>query len=134
MFEVGSVWWLEVEYEDKSESKVRPAIIIDKTEDAIYFLVTTTTKSPSDRPSFHDKFKIPIMNWRKIPLAQASYALSRKLIKLSESDLKKTITGNDYIGQMSIPDLQWLVTEIESRNQENFVFSRTATYIVENKE
>jgi mRNA interferase MazF len=117
MFGVGSVWWLEVEYEDISDSKVRPAIILEKTKDAIYFLVTTTTKAPGDPPSFYDKFKIPIINWRKIPLDQASYALSRRLIKLSESDLKNTIKENDYIGQMSLPDLQWLVTEIELRNR-----------------
>gem|GEM_PF-3692038 len=30
MFGVGSVWWLEVEYEDISDSKVRPAIILEK--------------------------------------------------------------------------------------------------------
>jgi mRNA interferase MazF len=41
-FDIGDVFWLEVQYEDiPNESKIRPAIIIDKIEDSIFILVST---------------------------------------------------------------------------------------------
>jgi len=59
MFEIGEVYWLEVEYEDiPNESKRRPAIIIDKKEDRLFILVSTTSQSPKDPPSYFDQFKI----------------------------------------------------------------------------
>lgn len=65
LFDLGEVFWLEVEYEDDpNESKRRPAIIVDKIENNLFILVSTTSQSPSDPPSYFDQFKIPIYNWR----------------------------------------------------------------------
>lgn len=48
MPEVGDAFYLEVEYEDVFDgSKIRPVIIIDKRDDNI-FLVSTTSQKPKD--------------------------------------------------------------------------------------
>ncbi|MEA1961269.1 MAG: type II toxin-antitoxin system PemK/MazF family toxin [Bacillota bacterium] len=114
MFEVGEIFWLEIEYEDiPNESKIRPAIIVDKDEESFYILVSTTTQSPKDPPSYYDQFKIPILNWRKIGLPQASWGLGYRLIKLRDNELRSVVTNTDYIGSMSETDLQYLITQIE---------------------
>ncbi len=115
MFEIGEVYWLEVEYEDiPNESKRRPAIIIDKKEDRLFILVSTTSQSPKDPPSYFDQFKIPIYNWRKIGLPQASWGLGYRLIELTNEELKSVVTKTDYIGRMSQIDLHDLITKIEN--------------------
>jgi len=115
MFEIGEVYWLEVEYEDiPNESKRRPAIIIDKKEDRLFILVSTTSQSPKDPPSYFDQFKIPIYNWRKIGLPQASWGLGYRLIELTDEELKSVVTKTDYIGRMSEIDLNNLITKIEN--------------------
>jgi len=115
MFEIGEVYWLEVEYEDiPNESKRRPAIIIDKKEDRLFILVSTTSQSRKDPPSYFDQFKIPIYNWRKIGLPQASWGLGYRLIELTDEELKSVVTKTDYIGRMSEIDLNNLITKIEN--------------------
>lgn len=114
MFEIGEIFWLEVEYEDiPNESKRRPAIIIDNKDDSLFILVSTTSQSPKDPPSYYDQFKIPIYNWRKIGLSQASWGLGYRLIELTENELRSVVTRTDYIGRMSEIDLQYLITQIE---------------------
>lgn len=115
MFEIGEVYWLEVEYEDiPNESKRRPAIIIDKKEDRLFILVSTTSQSPKDPPSYFDQFKIPIYNWRKIGLPQASWGLGYRLIELTDKELKSVVTKTDYIGRMGEIDLHDLIIKIEN--------------------
>ncbi len=76
LLDIGNVFWLEVEYEDMpSESKRRPVIIIDRKEDSLFILISTTTQSPSDPPSYFDRFKIPILNWRRIGFSEPSWGL-----------------------------------------------------------
>ncbi len=114
MLDIGEIFWLEVEYEDiPEESKTRPAIIIDKREDSIFILVSTTTQSPSDPPSYFDQFKIPIFNWRRIGLSRPSWGLGYRLIQLTEDELKDVVKISDYIGCMSEKDLQYLIEQIE---------------------
>ena len=116
--DIGDVFWLEVQYEDiPNESKIRPAIIIDKIEDSIFILVSTTSQSPSDPPSYFDEFKIPIYNWRRIGLLKPSWGLGYRLIELIESELKSVIKRTDYIGRLSETDLQYLIRQIEIRHK-----------------
>lgn len=90
MPEVGDAFYLEVEYEDVFDgSKIRPVIIIDKRDDNI-FLVSTTSQKPKNPPSYYDQFKIPILNWRRIGFKEPSWAKSYKLIQLSEEDLNNS--------------------------------------------
>jgi len=113
-FDVGDIFWLEVQYEDiLNESKIRPAIIIDKKDNSIFILVSTTSQSPSDPPSYFDEFKIPIYNWRKIGLLKPSWGLGYRLIQLTESELNSVIKRTDYIGRMSEADLNYLIRQIE---------------------
>ncbi len=117
MFYIGEIFWLEIEYEDlPDESKRRPAIIIDKREDSIFILVSTTTQSPSDPPSYFDQYKIPILNWRKIGLPKPSWGLGYRLIQLTEDELKDVVKRRDYIACMSDKDLQYLIDQIESKH------------------
>jgi mRNA interferase MazF len=112
--EIGEIFWFEIEYEDTlNESKRRPAIIIGKKEDSLFILISTTSQSPKDPPSYFDQFKIPIYNWRKMGLPQASWGLGYRLIELTENELKSVVKKTDYIGHMSDPDLRYLITEIE---------------------
>ncbi len=114
MFYIGEVFWLEVEYEDTpDESKRRPAIIVGKREDSLFILVSTTTQSPKDPPSHFDQFKIPIHNWRRIGLPQASWGLGYRLIEVTENELKSVVAKTDIIGYLSENDLQYLITQIE---------------------
>lgn len=115
MFEIGEVYWLEVEYEDiPNESKRRPAIIIDKKEDRLFILVSTTSQSPKDPPSYFDQFKIQIYNWRKIGLPQASWGLGYRLIELTDEELKSVVTKTDYIGRLNETDLHDIIAKIDN--------------------
>jgi mRNA interferase MazF len=114
LYGIGETFYLEVEYEDSpNEAKRRPAIIIDKKEDSLFILVSTTSQSPSDPPSYFDQFKIPILNWRNIGLSKPSWGLGYRLIELTENEFKSVVKRTDYIGHMSERDLQYLIAEIE---------------------
>lgn len=114
MFEKGDIFWLEVQYKDiPNESKVRPAIIIDKIEDCYFIILSTTTQSPSNPPSYFDQFKIPILNWRKAGLLEPSWGLGYRLIELTEFELESIVKNKDRIGKMGKKDLKYLINEIE---------------------
>lgn len=114
VFDIDKIFWLEVEYVDiPAESKKRPAIIIGKREESLLILVSTTTQSPSEPPSYFDQFKIPIYNWRKFGFPKPSWALGLRLIEFTESELKSVVKNDDIIGYMNDIDLQHLVNKIE---------------------
>ncbi len=114
MFDKGDIFWLEIQYEDiPGESKIRPAIIIDKIENYYFILISTTTQSPSNPPSYFDQFKIPILNWRKAGLLKPSWGLGYRLIKLTELELKRVIKDEDRIGKIGETDLKYLINKIE---------------------
>ena len=118
VLDIGEIFWLEVEYEDKSEeSKRRPAIIIGKVEGSFLILVSTTTQSPSEPPSYFDQFKIPIYNWRKCGFPKPSWALGMRLIEFTEDELKSIVKNEDYIGAMNEIDLQYLISKIEQMHR-----------------
>jgi len=76
-------------------------------------LVSTTTQSPSEPPSYFDQFKISIYNWRKYGLSKPSWALGLRLIEFTEDELISVIKNEDYIGHLNEIDLQHLISKIE---------------------
>lgn len=111
---IGDIFYLEIVYQDiPNESKRRPAIIIDKKEDSLFILVSTTSQERKDPPSYFDHFKIPIYNWRKLGFPKASWALGYRLIELTANELKSIVKITDYIGHMGDSDLQNLIRQIE---------------------
>jgi len=112
MFDVGDVFNFEIEYEDISNgSKIRSVIIVDRRENEI-ILVSTTSKGPKNPPSYFDRFKILICNWRRIGFKEPSWAKGYRLIKLSEKELSNVVK-NDLVGQLGERDLAFLIGEIE---------------------
>lgn len=112
MFQIGEVFYLDVAYDDVlDESKVRPVIVIDKRDDNI-FLVSTTSQEPKNPPSYFDGFKIPILNWRRIGFKEPSWVKGYRIIQLSEQDLKR-VNKKDYIGYLREKDFDFLINEIE---------------------
>lgn len=117
-FDLGEMFWLEVEYEDDpNESKRRPAIIVSKIENNLFILVSTTSQSPSDPPSYYDQFKIPIYNWRKYGFSKPSWGLGYRLIRLTDEELKSVVKKEDFLGRMSEIDLKNLNEKIERIHQ-----------------
>ena len=43
-FNVGDIFWLDVEFEDEPDTKRRPAIIIGGTADELFMLVSTISQ------------------------------------------------------------------------------------------
>jgi len=114
LFDIGSIFWLKVAYEDiPEESKRRPAIIIDVKKESFLILVTTSTQPPSEPPTYFDQFKIPIYNWRKYGFTKPSWALGLRLIELTINEFKSVVKKEDYIGKMNEIDLQYLINRIE---------------------
>lgn len=116
-FDLGEIFWLDIEYEDDpNQSKRRPAIIVGKTENSLYILVSTTTQPPSDPPSYYDQFKIPIYNWRNYGFTKPSWGLGFRLIRLTDDELKSVVKEKDFLGRMG-DDLKYLIDEIERIHQ-----------------
>lgn len=116
MFELhlGTVFWLEIEYEDDpSVSKRRPVIVIDETEDEVVILISTTSQGPKEPPKTYDNYKIPILNWRLAGLKKPSWGLGLRLLSLSKSSLQSTVERQDYIGNLIVEDFNYLIMEIE---------------------
>jgi len=117
-FYLGEIYWLDIEYEDDpKESKRRPAIIIGKIANSLFILVSTTSQSPSDPPSYYDQFKIPILNWRKYGFSKPSWGLGYRLIRLTADELESVVKQEDFLGHMSDIDLKNLIEKIERIHQ-----------------
>ena len=110
---MGEIFWLEVDFEDiPSESKRRPAIIVGIIENDLFILISTTSKYPSEPPSYFDQFKIPIYNWRKFGFSKPSWGLGHRLIHLTDKELKNLVKKEDFLGYMSEIDLRNLNNKI----------------------
>jgi len=117
-FDLGEIFWLEVEYEDDpNEFKRRPAIIVGKIENSLFILVSTTSQSPNDPPSYYDQFKIPIYNWRKYGFLKPSWGLGYRLIRLTDKELKSVVKREDFLGRMNEIDLRNLIEKIKRIHQ-----------------
>jgi len=78
---LGEIYWLNVGYQDSpTESKIRPVVIIGIEDDELLLLVATTSVPSKDPPKHFDKYKIPILNWRKAGLLKPSWVQGLRLI------------------------------------------------------
>nr|WP_240986842.1 type II toxin-antitoxin system PemK/MazF family toxin [Acididesulfobacillus acetoxydans] len=112
---LGEVFWLDVAYEDApDESKRRPVIIVAKAENEFLILVATTSVPPHDPPKYHDRYKIPIVNWRRAGLFEPTWGLGFRLLELSREQLKSLVTDKDFMGTIPKTDFNFLIQQIES--------------------
>jgi mRNA interferase MazF len=113
-FVSGEIYWLEVGYQDNpSESKTRPAIIVDIDDDELLILVAATSVPPHNTPKYFDRYKIPILNWRKAGLPKPTWAQGFRLLTLTKIDMQSAVKEEDYIGRMDEVDFNYLVNELE---------------------
>ncbi|AGA70080.1 PemK-like protein [Desulfitobacterium dichloroeliminans LMG P-21439] len=113
-FNVGDIFWLDVEFEDDPDSsKRRPAIIVGGNADELFILVSTTSQPPSNPPSYHDQFKIPILNWRNNGFTKPSWVKGLFLLRYSNEYLVSVVKPDDYIIKMDENSFNYLVSELE---------------------
>ncbi|EJR29729.1 MULTISPECIES: type II toxin-antitoxin system PemK/MazF family toxin [Bacillus cereus group] len=110
-YELGHIYYIDKAFEDDpSQSKRRPAIIVDIDEqnDTIYTLVATTSQGRKDPPKHYDQFKHPIINWRKSGFTEPSWALCYSVVELPKEALL------DFVGTMDDRDYDRLLDFLES--------------------
>lgn len=113
-FNVGDIFWLNVEFEDDPDSsKRRPAIIVGRNADELFILVSTTSQPPSNPPSSYDQFKIPILNWRNNVFTKPSWVKGLFLLRYSNNYLKSIVKPDDYIATMDDDSFDYLVNELK---------------------
>lgn len=113
-FNVGDIFWLDVEFEDDPDSsKRRPAIIVGGTANELFVLVSTTSQPPSNPPSYYDRFKIPILNWRNNGFTKPSWLKGLFLLRYSNEYLMSEVKPDDYIIKMNENSFNYLVNELE---------------------
>ncbi len=108
MSEIGQIYRVEIEFEDKpNESKFRPVLIYnDKDELGLYPIVEITSVPPNDPPKFHDGYKQPINKWLESGLEKPSYVKIHKITRVEESALVS------FYGNMDIEDLDKVLVKI----------------------
>ncbi len=92
MAKTGDIYSVRIFYEDNTqEYKNRPVLIINVEEDLVnFYTVAEITKSaPSNPPRYYDRFKEPILHWRKSGLKSPSYVKTHKIHKIPEDKLLK---------------------------------------------
>ena len=113
-FNVGDIFWLDVEFEDDPDSsKRRLAIIVGGNADELFILVSTTSQPPSNPPFYHDQFKIPILNWRNNGFTKPSWVKGLFLLRYSNEYLESVVKPDDYIIKMDENSFDYLVSELE---------------------
>ncbi|MEL7658597.1 MAG: hypothetical protein AAGU75_22120, partial [Bacillota bacterium] len=66
--------------DDPTQFKTRPILIIDVDSDSELFTITEITSSmPKNPPTYHDRYKEPIINWRRSGLNEPSYVKTHKI-------------------------------------------------------
>ena len=119
-FNVGDIFWLDVEFEDEPDtSKRRPVIIVAGNADELLILVSTTSQPPSNPPSFYDQFKIPILKWRNNGFTKPSWVKGLLLLRYSNKYLKSVVKPDDYITTMDESSFNYLVNELELIHERN---------------
>jgi len=111
---IGDLFYLDVAYENNpSIVKNRPVLLLDEYENNVLLLISTTTKGRRHPLKWYDDYKIPIQNWRKTGLREASWCMGKNLINISRVELESILENNDYIGRMHPEDFNFIVEELE---------------------
>lgn len=70
---IGDLYYFDIAYEDNpSIVKNRPMMILTDDNDDVLLLISTTIQPRNIPLTYHDRYKIPIYNWRKTGLSRAS--------------------------------------------------------------
>lgn|SRR5699024_28418 len=111
---IGDLFYFDVAYEDDpSTFKNRPVLLLQELENSSLLLISTTTTKRNNPLEWYDKYKIPIHNWRKTGLREASWCQGRKLIVMPRVEVESLIDANDYIGRIHPEDFNFIIEEIE---------------------
>lgn len=112
-------FYFEVAYEDDpNHSKRRPVLILHEDDENVLLLVATTTKERNNPLKPHDHYKIPILNWRKTGLREASWCKGKRLIQIPRTDFENLVKVSDYIGRMHPVDFNYIIEKIEQLHNE----------------
>ncbi|KUO53154.1 MAG: hypothetical protein APF76_03685 [Desulfitibacter sp. BRH_c19] len=85
---IGNIYWLEIYYEDKDESKIRPILIVNHEKDSNLLTIAEITSSPPNNPAtYFDQFKEPIYKWKDAGLSRLSYVKTHKLHRIAKDEL-----------------------------------------------
>lgn len=111
---IGDLFYFDVAYDDDpSTYKNRPVLLLAEEEDNILLLISTTTTERNNPFKWYDYYKIPIQNWRKTGLREASWCQAKKLIRLPRTEVESLIDADDYIGRMHPEDFNVIIEEVE---------------------
>lgn len=115
---VGDIFYFDVAYtKDPSKFSNRPSLILDELDGDILLLISTTTKERRHTVRGHDRYKIPILNWRRTGLSKASWCRGKILIRVAKEELETLVKSKDYIGRMDPDDFNYIVDEVERMNK-----------------
>lgn len=108
MPDIRHIYSVRVFFEDNpSEFKIRPILIIEVDHDSALFTITEITSSlPKVPPTFHDRFKEPIINWRRAGLTEPSCVKTHKIYRIEQDKLLK------FIGKVPARDFDRIVAKI----------------------
>lgn len=112
--EIGDLFYYDVAYEDDpSQYKNRPVLLLDKDENEVLMLISTTTKGRGNLFKYHDYYKIPIPDWRKAGLREASWCRGKVLISAPKEEVEANLSSEDYIGRIQPSDFNFILKELE---------------------
>ncbi|MHB1405546.1 MAG: type II toxin-antitoxin system PemK/MazF family toxin [Desulfitobacteriaceae bacterium] len=86
MPDIREIYRVKVFFEDNpSEFKIRPILIVDfDTDSALFTITEITSTQPKVPPTYHDRFKEPIINWRRAGLTEPSYVKTHKIFRIEQ--------------------------------------------------
>lgn len=96
---LGNIYWLEIYYEDKNESKVRPVLVVACEKDSNLLTIAEITSSPPNSPqTYFDQFKEPIYKWKEAGLSRLSYVKTHKLHRIESDEI------GSFCGELDISE------------------------------
>lgn len=111
--EIGDIFYFDVAYEDDpSTYKRRPVILLDEDENNILLLVSTTSKARNNPLKWYDYYKIPVNNWRKTGLREASWVRGKRFIRLARVEVESIVKQRDYIGKLHPEDYSYIIDKL----------------------
>lgn len=88
----GDLFYFDVAYDDDpSKFKNRPVLLLAEEDGNILLLISTTTRARNHPLKWYDYYKIPIQNWRKTGLQEASWCRGKRLIRLPRTEVESLV-------------------------------------------
>lgn len=115
MDNVGYISWLEVYYEDKDESKVRPVLVVNYEKESGLLTIAEISSSPlNNPPTYFDQFKEPIYQWKDAGLSRLSYVKTHRLHRIAKDEL------GPYCGELDTDEFLRILDRIIDVNKDLF--------------